>query len=71
MRWILDELLACTDLPIEVQQDPNRMRPSDVPVSICDNSRLVAAIGWQPEVDLRRTLQEILDSWRKEIKSLP
>jgi len=50
-----------------VQLDPERLRPSDVPVSICDNRRLVAATGWQPRIDLRRTLQDLLDYWRREI----
>lgn len=67
VRWILDQLLACTQIPIEIQQDPNRLRPSDVPISVCDNRRLVAATGWLPEIDLRQTLREILDGWRREI----
>ncbi|RME62404.1 MAG: SDR family oxidoreductase [Caldilineae bacterium] len=69
VQWILDALLSMTRVPIRVEQDPARMRPSDVPVSVCDNRRLVAATGWQPEIDLRQTLQDILDAWRAEIRN--
>ena len=67
IRWLLDTLLEMTSVDIDVQLDPERLRPSDVPVSICDNRRLVAATGWQPRIDLRRTLQDLLDYWRREI----
>ncbi len=67
IRWLLDTLLGMTSVDIDVQLDPERLRPSDVPVSICDNRRLVAATGWQPRIDLRRTLQDLLDFWRREI----
>ena len=67
IRWLLDTLLEMTPMAIHVELDPERLRPSDVPVSICDNRRLVAATGWQPRYDLRRTLQDLLDYWRREI----
>ncbi|MFN2168225.1 MAG: GDP-mannose 4,6-dehydratase [Anaerolineae bacterium] len=68
IQTVLDELLALTDVPIAVETDPARLRPSDVPVSVCDNSRLQAATGWQPEIDLRTSLRDLLDSWRREVR---
>jgi GDP-4-dehydro-6-deoxy-D-mannose reductase len=68
VRWLLDTLLSMSAVEIEVQPDPARMRPSDVPKSICDNRRLIATTGWQPQVDLHQTLQEILDHWRQELR---
>ncbi|MCB0021486.1 MAG: GDP-mannose 4,6-dehydratase, partial [Caldilinea sp.] len=67
IRWLLDTLLDLTDIPIDVAIDPARLRPSDVPVSYCDNQRLVAATGWQPEIDLRTSLKDLLDTWRKQV----
>lgn len=69
VRWLLDTLLTLTPVHVEVKIDPNRLRPSDVPVSVCDNRRLVQATGWQPQVDLRQSLQDLLDGWRKEVRS--
>lgn len=69
VRWLLDTLLTLTPVHVEVKIDPNRLRPSDVPVSVCDNRRLVQATGWQPQVDLRQSLQDLLDGWRKEVRN--
>ncbi len=68
IRWLLDTLLDLTQIPVEVITDPQRLRPSDVPCSYCDNRRLVAATGWQPQIDLRDTLRDLLDSWRAKVK---
>lgn len=69
VRWLLDTLLSLTPVDVEVQIDPNRLRPSDVPVSVCDNRRLVEATGWQPRIDLQQSLQDLLDGWRKDVRS--
>jgi len=68
VRWVLDTLLELTHASITVETDPARLRPSDVPVSICDNRRLTQATGWQPEIDLRTSLADLLESWRVQLK---
>jgi GDP-4-dehydro-6-deoxy-D-mannose reductase len=68
VQWILDTLLSLSPAQITIEKDLSRLRPSDVPKSICDNRRLVAATSWQPEIDLRQTLEEILAYWRKELR---
>jgi len=67
IQSILDKLLEMSDVSIRVEQDPARLRPSDVPVMVCDNRRLVDATGWQPRIELRRTLQDVLDAWRRDV----
>jgi GDP-4-dehydro-6-deoxy-D-mannose reductase len=68
-NWLLEILLTLTPVQVEVRVDPNRLRPSDVPISLCDNRRLVQATGWQPQIDLRQSLQDLLDGWRKEVRT--
>lgn len=68
VRWILETLLSMTAAAIKIEQDPNRLRPSDVPISVCDNRHLVAATGWRAEIDLRQTVEEILNGWRAELQ---
>lgn len=53
---------------VKVELDPTRLRPSDVPISVCDNQRLVSATGWQPTIDLRQTLKDLLNDRRENIK---
>jgi len=68
IQTLLDTLLAMSDAPIRIEQDPTRLRPSDVPAMICDNRRLVEATGWQPRIDLHSTLQDVLDVWRQDVR---
>ena len=64
IRDLLDTLLAASSARVEVRVDPERLRPSDVPVQVGDPGRLRAATGWQPEIPLERTLGDLLDDWR-------
>lgn len=67
IREVLDRLLALTSASVEVTPDPERMRPSDTPVTLGDNSKFRAATGWSPAVPLDRTLQDLLDYWRLRV----
>ena len=55
--------------PIDVRQDPERLRPSDVPMLRGNRDRIEAAIGWRPEIPLERTLLDLLEYWRRRVKS--
>lgn len=65
---LLHTLLDLSTKAINVEADPARLRPSDVPISICDNSRLRAATGWWPEISFEQTLSDILEDWRQRIR---
>ena len=64
IRETLDLLLGMTKAKIEVKQDPARLRPSDVQILLGDNSKFVAATGWQPTIPFEQTLADMLDYWR-------
>jgi GDP-4-dehydro-6-deoxy-D-mannose reductase len=64
IRDLLDVLLAASGARVEVRVDPDRLRPSDVPVQVGDPSRLRAATGWEPRIPLERTLEDLLEDWR-------
>ncbi len=68
VRWLLDTLLELSSVQVEVIIDPARLRPSDVPVSQCDNRRLVTATGWHPQIELRDSLRDLLSFWRSHLK---
>jgi GDP-4-dehydro-6-deoxy-D-mannose reductase len=68
IRWVLDTLVALARTEVEIKIDPDRLRPSDVPISVCDNRRLVETTGWQPTYDLRDTLRDLLEYWRSELR---
>ena len=64
IREILDTLLAMSDVKVRVEQDPARLRPSDVPGLVGDASRFRERTGWTPEIPLSQTLADLLAYWR-------
>jgi GDP-4-dehydro-6-deoxy-D-mannose reductase len=65
MREVLDLLVGMARCPIEVERDPARSRPTDLPVVSGDSSRLRAATGWEPKIPLEQTLGDALDFARR------
>ncbi len=64
IRQVLDHLLGLTKTKIEVKVDPARLRPSDVPILLGDNSKFVKATGWKPVIPFEQTLADMLEYWR-------
>lgn len=65
IKDLLQKLLSLSDKPIEIKTDPEKVRPSDNPVSIGNHEKLTQAFSWQPKYDLDKTLKETLEYWRK------
>lgn len=68
IQEVLDSLLALSSTSIEVRQDPQRMRPSDVPDMVCDASRLRQKTGWQPAISFEQSLSDVLEYWRAGVR---
>lgn len=62
---ILQLLLAKSRVPIRVERDSRRMRPSDVPEVVCDARCFAGLTGWAPQYSLERTLSDVLADWRR------
>ena len=54
MRELLRRLIEIARVPVEVREDPARMRPADVPVSVGSADKLRSATGWAPHVSTWR-----------------
>ncbi len=67
IREVLDMLLGMAKVKVEVRQDPTRMRPSDVPVLLGDNTKFRTQTGWEPTIPYEQTLQDMLDYWRERV----
>jgi GDP-4-dehydro-6-deoxy-D-mannose reductase len=67
IREVLEKLIAIAGTDVEVEVDDTRLRPSDVPLLIGDNSKFTKQTGWRPEVPFDQTLSDILDYWRERI----
>ena len=64
IQQLLDHLLSLTRTKIDVQVDPARLRPSDVPILLGDNSKFVKATGWKVTIPFEQTLADMLEYWR-------
>jgi GDP-4-dehydro-6-deoxy-D-mannose reductase len=60
----LERLLAKSCVKIRVEQDPIRLRPSDLPRIVGDAGRLRQRLGWAPKHTFDDTLATVLDSCR-------
>ncbi len=64
---ILDMLLAESSSKIEIRKDPDRIRPSDVPILVGDSTKFRKLTGWKPEIPLSKTLSDLLNYWRERV----
>lgn len=64
---MLDLLLSLASCKVEVQVDPELLRPADVTLQIPDCSKFRAATGWEPRLPIRQTLEDLLNYWRVNV----
>lgn len=66
IQEILDTLIQISGLDVKIEQDPSRMRPSEVPTLYVDNSKAKQELGWTPMYSLKESLQEVYNYWNTE-----
>lgn len=70
IQEILNILLSYSTKKISVVIDETLYRPIDVPIVKCENSKLIAATGWQAKKELKDTLMNVLNYWRNKVDSI-
>ena len=53
---------------IKVVYDKERARPIDADYQMFDNSKVMQAINWQPEIPAKEMFKDLLNFWRSQIK---
>jgi len=69
VRELLETLLAMSKIPITVEQDPERLRPTEVPVMVSDCTKIRKQTGWQPRISFEQSLRDVLDDWREKVRA--
>lgn len=64
---ILEKLLAHSSVVVTVTQDPELLRPNDIPELRCDNTKVTELTGWKPEISIDQSLQDLLQYWRDNV----
>jgi GDP-4-dehydro-6-deoxy-D-mannose reductase len=67
VRDLLDVLLSCGRVPVRVETDASRLRPSDNPVVLGSRSRITDETGWEPAIPIEQTLGDLLNYWRATV----
>ncbi|MEF3307220.1 GDP-mannose 4,6-dehydratase [Paenibacillus sp. GYB003] len=67
IREMLDLLLSFSDVRITIEEDPARLRPSDVEILLGDYSKFHSVTGWKPEIPFETTMRDLLQYWRDQL----
>jgi GDP-4-dehydro-6-deoxy-D-mannose reductase len=69
LKEMLRRLILIAGVAVEVREDPERMRPSDVPTSYGDPGKLQADTGWEPRRSLDRSLRDVYEDAFLRVRS--
>jgi GDP-4-dehydro-6-deoxy-D-mannose reductase len=61
---LLEMMLSLSFKEIKVEEDPALFRPSDIPILIGDSTKFKELTGWKPTIEMKETLQRLLNHWR-------
>ncbi len=62
IRDVLRELVTIARVPVEIREDPSRLRPSDAPIFVGSARKLRERTGWEPEIALGRSLRDVYEA---------
>jgi len=66
LREVLDTLVKLSARPVDIRQDPSRLRKTDIPFLAGDGTKLRRETCWTPVIPFSRTLRDLLDYWREK-----
>ncbi len=69
LKAVLSMLMDISKIDATIEQNPDWMRPSDIPHMVCDNTRFCLATGWKPEISFRDTLKDLLGYWQRVVEN--
>ncbi len=61
------EMIGLSTIDQRLVEDPDLMRPVDIPVLLGDSGELRRATGWKPEIPLSETLADLLENMRSRV----
>ena len=69
VRDMLKHLLSISTVKhIDIQTDPERLRPIDADLQVPDTNKFEHHTGWKPEISFEKTMVDLLNYWRKRIQ---
>lgn len=69
MQEIFDTLVGMARVPLRTELDPDRIRGGDPATVEVDVRKFRDRTGWAPSVALERSLADLLDHWRSQVRA--
>jgi GDP-4-dehydro-6-deoxy-D-mannose reductase len=66
LRELLERLCAAAQVPIRIEVNPARLRPSDLPHLVGVPEKVAGATGFQPKIEIEQTLADLLAEARSD-----
>jgi GDPmannose 4,6-dehydratase len=66
---ILNTLLSMSTSEIDIEVDPDRLRPVDADLQVPDCTKFKTHTGWEPEISFEQTMSDLLEYWRYRVKT--
>jgi GDP-4-dehydro-6-deoxy-D-mannose reductase len=71
IRDLLDVMVSASTRQFDVEIDPARLRPTEIPRIVCDASAVRRHFGWIPKCSVDDLLVGLLTDWRARISAEP
>ena len=69
IKDMLAHLLSISSVKdIQVELDPERLRPIDADLQVPDTTKFSNHTGWKPKISFEKTMLDLLNYWRERIK---
>jgi len=69
IREMLNHLISLSTVKnIKIETDASRLRLIDADLQVPDTSKFSTHTGWKPEISFEKTMKDLLNYWRSEIK---
>jgi GDP-4-dehydro-6-deoxy-D-mannose reductase len=68
IREILERLIVIAGIDCQIVQDEARFRPNEQKRIYGSFAKLNEQVGWQPTIDIDKSLQDVLSYWESKLK---
>ncbi len=64
LKQILHLLLSFSSRSIDVRVDSQKLRKTEIPALLGDNTKIKSELSWEPRIPIEQSLKELLGYWR-------
>lgn len=68
IRSLIEQMGDLAEVPLQLVQDPARMRRADQRRVCGSHQRLARTTGWTPQISIQQSLRAILSDWEKRVR---